>query len=229
MTGFVLLLSILVQPGQPSIQGSGPPIAHEHVMDESDVDSLTAALQPFETVFVAAIDGVPAPRAERESFLRGFHDAFGEKSLRTERMRKGASQAVPDESLPNRMRLVAEEEGARWAARIGIAWLAPPADSAGAGASDSIARAWPGLRAAVRVRLSPSAGRGGETGVRTIEFEYRLRFPSGHPVDASYYQLAGRQVAFLALEALQRPEGRLDDDQRLILEDTLREPAPSSR
>jgi hypothetical protein len=219
MIGFVLLLSLLVQPGQPSIQGSGPPIAREHIVNESDMDSVMAALQPFESVFVSAIDGVPAARDERERFLRGFRDAFGEKSLRTERLRKGASQAVSDEPLVNRMRLVAEEDAARWALRIGIEWQAPPLDSVnlGAGASDSIARAWPGLRAAVRVRLSPSGGQGEETGVRTIEFEYRVRFPAGHPVDASYYQLAGRQVAFLG------------DDQRLVLEDTLREPVPASR
>ncbi len=232
MTLIVLLFALLFLPGPAPrpIEGSGPPIAREHVMDEQDVDSLSAALRSFDPVFVSGIDGVPASRAERERFLGGFRDAFGEKTLTTERVRRGAGAAVPGEALQNRMQLVTDEDGARWSVRIRIAWIAPLADSASAAASpDSLTRAWPGLGADVRVLLMPLGGRERETGIRSVEFDYRLRFPAGHPVDASYYQLAGRQVAFLALEALHRPEGRLDDDQRLVLEDTRREPAPAAR
>jgi hypothetical protein len=49
-----------------------------------------------------------------------------------------------------------------------------------------------------------------------------LRFPAGHPVDAAYYQQAGRQVAFLVLEAVHRARGELGDDQRLRLEGARR-------
>ena len=56
-----------------------------------------------------------------------------------------------------------------------------------------------------------------------------LRFPAGHPVDAAYHQLAGRQVAAVVMEAVQRARGELGEDRRLKLEQTRRVAPPATR
>ena len=99
--------------------------------------------------------------------------------------------------------------------RVRLEWFTPR-DSA----ADSLARAWPGQGARVTVTADwPEGTRLAPPALPRTEW---LRFPPGHPVDAAYYQHAGWQVGFLALEAVQRARGDLDDDQRLRLEDARR-------
>lgn len=241
MTRVPLVLALLLcfQPGPRPIEGSGTPVEREHTLKEADVDSLASAMQPFDLVFVAGLEGLPGAAREREAFLKGFRDAFEEKTLPTERVRKKTGGIVAGDPLRNHMRLAADEESARWLARIKLAWRVPAPDSArhvpdsarpARGGADSLARAWPGLGAQVGVGLERSGdGEGGGPGPPATALDFQLRFPAGYPVDAAYYQHAGRQVAFLVLEALHRPGGWLDDDERLRLEDTRRESAVPQR
>jgi len=228
----VLALLLGFQPGPRPIEGSGKPVEREHTLTEADVDSLASAMQAFDLVFVAGLDGLPGAAREREAFLKGFRDACGEKTLPTERVRKKTGEVVPGEPLRNHMRLAADEGSARWLARIKLGWRVPAPDSAqpARGGADSLARAWPGLGARVGLGLEWNGddnGRG--PGPPPAALDFQLRLPAGHPVDAAYYQHAGRQVAFLVLEALHRPGGWLDDDERLRLEDTRREPSAPLR
>ena len=227
---FLLLALLLRSPPEPRpIAGSGKPVEREHILKESDVDSLASAMQAFDLVFVAGLEGLPGAAREREAFLKGFRDAFDEKTLPTERVRKKTGGVAAGEPLRNHMRLATDEESARWLARIKLGWRVPAPDSAqpARGGADSLARAWPGLGVQVGVGLEWNGdhkGRGpGAPPPAALDFQ--LRLPTGHPVDAAYYQHAGRQVAFLVLEALHRPGGWLDDDERLRLEDTRREAA----
>jgi hypothetical protein len=226
---FLLLALLLRFPPEPRpIEGSGKPVEREHTLTEADVDSLASAMQAFDLVFVAGLEGLPGAAREREAFLKGFRDAFREKTLPTERVRKKTGGVVAGEPLRNHMQLAVDEGSARWLVRIKLGWRVPAADSAWAarGGADSLARAWPGLGAQVRVGLEwngDDEGRG--PGPPAAALDFQLRLPPGHLVDAAYYQHAGRQVAFLVLEALHRPGGWLDDDERLRLEDTRRESA----
>ncbi len=231
MTFLCLVLALLfAQESVPrSIEGFSKPASRPHTMEESDVDSIAATLERFAPVYVAGIEGVPLRPPERDRFLEGFRAAFVEKDLPTERVEKTGA-IVAAEPLRNRVQLVGDESGAQWLVRIRIEWLAPDRDSLGEArdAGDSLAAAWPGLRAHVRVSLEWN-GSEPRRGGTTAPLEEWLRLPSGHPVDAAYFQHAGRQIALLALEALHRPDGLLDDDQRVKLEDTRREPPPALR
>jgi hypothetical protein len=228
---FLLLALLLGVPAEPrSVEGQGKPAARPRDMDETEVDSLAASMERLESVYVAAIDGVPAEARLREAFLKGFHEAFGEKTLATERVARKTGAATAGEPLLNHMQLVVDDDGARWLVRVAVQWLVPPPDSTQARGSpaDSLARAWPGLGVHVKLEIERNEDSPGR-GAKTVPVEQWLRLPAGHPVDAAYYQHAARQVALVALETLHRPGGWLDDNQRLMLEDARREPAAAAR
>ncbi len=217
MTRLFLLLGVVLLQLNPEVTGN-PRTRGErlHVMDEAEVDSLAPTTGLRVPVLVEALEGLPAAKAEHEAFLKGFRGAFQERELPTERVAKRTGQVSPGSPLRNGLRLAegVDEKGA-WSVRVRLDWLAAP-DSAG----DSLARAWPGRSARLTVTAGwPEGTRLPPPAVPRVDW---LRFPAGHPVDAAYYQHAGWQVGFVALEAVLRAKGELGDDQRLRLEDTRR-------
>jgi hypothetical protein len=222
MTRLLLLLGFVLLQTSPDVTSNpGSPIKPPHVMDEAEVDSLMPTTGARIPVLVEALEGVPVAPRERDAFLRGFRGAFQEREIPTERIVKKTGAVKPGAPLRNELRL-AEGDGEKgaWSVRVQLEWFAPQ-DSA----ADSLARAWPGRGARVTVTAGwPEGTRLPPPSLPRTEW---LRFPPGHPVDAAYYQNAGWQVGFLALEAVQRAKGDLNDDQRLRLEDTRRiTPAP---
>jgi len=224
MTRLFLLLGIVLLQVSPEITSSPRPMVERpHFMEEAEVDSLMPTTGARVPVLVEALEGVPTVPAEREAFLRGFRGAFLEREIPTERVVKRTGEVRPGAPLRNGLRLAegVEEKGA-WNVRVRIEWFAYPDSTA-----DSLARAWPGRSARVTVTAGwPEGTRFVPPAQPRTEW---LRFPTGHPVDAAYYQHAGWQVGFLALEAVQRAKGDLNDDQRLRLENTRRVAAPVAR
>ena len=217
MTRLLLLLGIVLLQTTPDVTSNpGNPIRAPHVMDEADVDSLMPTTGARDPVLVEALEGLPAAPRERDAFLKGFRGAFQEREIPTERIAKKTGVVRPGTPLRNGLRLAegVDEKGA-WSVRVRLDWFAPQ-DSA----ADSLVRAWPGRGAQVTVTAGwPEGTRSPPPALPRTEW---LRFPSGHPVDAAYYQHAGWQVGFLALEAVLRANGDLNDDQRLRLDDTRR-------
>jgi len=217
MTRLLLLLGIVLLQISPDITGSPrTPVKPPHVMDEAEVDSLTPTTGARAPVLVDALEGAPAAPREREAFLRGFRGAFQEREIPTERIVKQTGAVRPGAPLRNGLRLAegVDEKGA-WSVRVRLEWFAPQD-----GAVDSLTRAWPGRGARVTVTAGwPEGTRIMPPALPRTEW---LRFPTGHPVDAAYYQHAGWQVGFLVIEAVQRARGDLNDDQRLRLDDTRR-------
>ncbi len=232
MTWLWLVLGLLfAQESIPrSVEGFSKPVSRPHTMEEADVDSIAATLERFETVLVASLDGAPEGSRDRERFFEGFREAFTEKDLAVERVARRTGTVGRAEELQNHIRLVGDETSALWIARVRVEWITPPPEGlrGARDAADSLARAWPGLRAHVKVTLEWN-GTDPRRGGGAAPLDQWLRLPAGHPVDAAYYQHAGRQVALLVLEALHRPDGLLDDDQRVKLEDAEREPPPALR
>ena len=217
MTRLLLLLGIVLLQTLPDVTGNPPrPIEPPHVMDEAEVDSLTPTTGARVPVLVEALEGAPVTPRERDAFLRGFRGAFQERQIQTERVVRKTGAVRPGAPLRNGLRLSegVDEKGA-WSVRVRLEWFAPQ-DSA----ADSLVRAWPGWGA----RVTVTANWPEETRIRppALPRTEWLCFPAGRPVDAAYYQHAGWQVGFLALEAVQRARGELNDDQRLRLEDTRR-------
>jgi len=217
MTRLFLLLGIVLLQISPEVTGlPNVPPERQRFMDEAEVDSLTPTTGARVPVMVEALEGAPAAPREREAFLKGFRSAFQERELRTERVMKKTGALRPGAPLRNGLRLAegVDEKGA-WSVRVRLEWFTPQDSTA-----DSLARAWPGRGARVTVTAGwPEGTRIMPPALPRTEW---LRFPAGHPVDAAYYQHAGWQVGFLALEAVQRARGELNDDQRLRLEDTRR-------
>jgi hypothetical protein len=217
MTRLFLLLGIVLLQISPDITGNPRNQARPpHLMDEAEVDSLMPTTGVRVPVLVEALEGAPVAPRERDAFLRGFRGAFQEREIPTERVAKKTGAVSPGAPLRNGLRLAegVDEKGA-WSVRVRLEWFVPQ-DSA----ADSLVRAWPGRGARVTVTAGwPEGTRIPPPALPRTEW---LRFPSGHPVDAAYYQHAGWQVGFLALEAVQRAKGDLNDDQRLRLDDTRR-------
>ena len=217
MTRLLLLLGIVLLQLSPSVTGNPrSPVERQRLTDETETDSLELPTGGQVPVLVEALDGAPVAPLERDAFLRGFRGAFQEREIQTERLVKKTGAVRPDAPLRNCLRLAegVDEKGA-WSVRVRLEWFAPQDSTA-----DSLARAWPGRSA----RVTVTAGWPEETRIRppALPRTEWLRFPAGHPVDAAYYQRAGWQVGFLALEAVQRAKGDLNDDQRLRLDDTRR-------
>jgi len=224
MTRLFLLLGIVLLQISPNLTGNPRnPVERPHLMDEAEVDSLMHTTGARIPVLVEALEGAPVAPRERDAFLLGFRGAFQEREIPTERIAKQTGAVRPGALLRNGLRLAegVDEKGA-WSVRVRLEWFAPP-DSA----TDSLTRAWPGRSARVTVTADwPEGTRIRPPALPRTEW---LRFPTGHPVDAAYYQHAGWQVGFLALEAVQRAKGDLNDDQRLRLEDTRRITPAASR
>lgn len=225
VTRLLLLLGLLVLQLPPGVTGEPRGRGERaRVAEETDVDSLTSRTGTLVPVLVESLEGLPAAAAEREAFLRGFRGAFQQRELPTERLAPGTGEAKPGPSLRNGLRLAEgmDEEGA-WRARVRLAWVAPP-DSA----PDERTLAWPGRSARLTVAAAwPEDARKPPPPLTRSEW---LRFPAGHPVDAAYYQHCGWQVGYVALEAVLRAKGDLDDRQRLRLDDTRRlAPPPPPR
>lgn len=227
MTRLFLLLGIVFLQISPEITGNlRGPVERPHTMEEADVDSLAPTTGTRVPVRVEALEGVPVAARERDAFLKGFRGAFLERELATEQVAKTTGAVKPGAVLRNGLRLAeGEDEKGAWTARVRLEWFTP-ADS-GSVRLDSLARAWPGRGARVTVVV------GWPEGPRAVPPEQTrtewLRFPAGYVVDAAYYQQAGRQIAFLTLEAVQRATGDLGDDRRLRLEDTRRIPPLAAR
>ncbi len=224
MTRLFLLLGIVLLQISPGITGNPRnAVTPPHFMDEAEVDSLMPTTGAREPVLVEALEGAPAAPAEREAFLRGLRGAFQEREIPTERVAKKTGAVSPGAPLRNSLRLAegVDEKGA-WSVRVRLEWFAPQ-DSA----ADSLVRA----RSGPGVRVTVTAGwpEGTRIPPPALPRTEWLRFPAGPAVDAAYYQHAGWQVGFLALEAVQRAKGDLDDDQRLRLEGTRRIPPPATR
>jgi len=224
MTRLFLLLGIVLLQNSPDITARPRTVIERpHNMDEAEVDSLMPTTGIRVPVLVEALEGAPVAPRERDAFLRGFRGAFQEREIPTEWIAKKTGAVRPGAPLRNGLRLAegVDEKGA-WSVRVRLEWFAPQ-DSA----ADSLARAWPGRGARVTVTAGwPEGTRIMPPALPRTEW---LRFPTGHPVDAAYYQHAGWQVGFLALEAVQRARGDLNDDQRLRLEDTRRITPAASR
>ena len=224
MTRLLLLLGIVLLQISPDITVSPrTPVKPPHVMDEAEVDSLTPTTGARVPVLVDALEGAPVAPRERDAFLRGFRGAFQEREIPTESIVKKTGAVRPGALLRNELRLAegVDEKGA-WSVRVRLEWFAPQDSTA-----DSLARAWPGRSARVTVTAGwPEGTRFLPPALPRTEW---LRFPTGHPVDAAFYQHAGWQVGFLALEAVQRAKGDLNDDQRLRLDDTRCVTPPASR
>ena len=227
VTRLLVLLGIVLLQISPEVPGTlRGPLEHPRATEEADVDSVDPTTGMRVPVRVETVENVPAAAPEREAFLRGFRGAFLERVLATERVAAKTGEVKPGPSLRNAFRLAeGEDEQGAWRVRVWLDWFTP-SDSGSAGA-DSLARAWPGRGARVTV------GVGWPEGPRAVPPEATrtewLRFPAGHPVDPAYYQQAGRQVAFLALEAVERATGDLGEGQRLKLEDTRRLPPVAPR
>jgi hypothetical protein len=224
MTRLLLLLGIVLLQTLPGVTGNPrTPIEPPHVMDEAEVDSLMPTTGSRVPVLVEALEGAPALPGERDAFMRGFGGPFLEREIPTERVTKKTGAVRPGAPVLNGLRLAegVDEKGA-WSVRVRVEWSVP-ADSAG----DSLFRAWPGRSAHVTVTVGwPEGTRVPPPLPPRLEW---LRFPAGHPVDAAYFQQAGWQVGFLALEAVLRAKGDLGDDQRLRLEDARRVTPPATR
>jgi hypothetical protein len=217
MMRFFMLLGIVLLQISPGFTGNPRnPVERPHFRDEAEVDSMMPTTGALVPVLVEALEGMPLAPLEREAFLRGFGGAFQEREIPTERVVKRTGVIRPGAPLRNRLRLAegVDEKGA-WSVWVRLEWFAPP-DSA----TDSLTRAWPGRSARVNVTVGWPEG----TRIRppALSRTESLRFPTGHPVDAAYYQHIGWQVGFLVLEAVQRAKGDLNDDQRLQLENTYR-------
>jgi hypothetical protein len=227
MTRLLLLFGLVFLQIAPDVPGTlRGPLERPRATAPADEDSLTTLTGERTPVRVESIENVPAAAREREAFLRGFRGTFLEGALATERVAKPGGAVRPGPSQPNPLRLAeGDEERGAWRVRVRLDWFTP-ADSGGA-AVDTLARAWPGRGARVTVVVAwPEGPRALPPAQTRTEW---LRFPAGHPVDAAYYHQAGRQVAFLALEAVQRAAGRLGEDQRLRLEDARRVPPVAAR
>jgi hypothetical protein len=228
MTHVLVLLALLLGiPDTPEPGGgSHPPADRVHSMTEADVDSLTPTTGALLPVLVVALEPQLSERSNRDGFLRGFEGAFGEGAFPTERVARRTGAVRTAAPLRNRFRLgEVDEEPAAWTARVKVEWVVPAPDSAAA--RDSLARAYPGLGARVAFEVQePGDAR---PGARPLPHTESLRFSVGHPVDAAYYRHAGRQVAFLVLEALHRAQGLLNDDQRVRLENTRRAAGAAAR
>jgi hypothetical protein len=221
-----LLLGIVLLQISPSTTGEPRnPIAPQRQVDEADADadSLAPATGARVPVLVESLEGVPVAPAEREAFLKGFRWALQEREIPTERVVKQTGAVRPGSSLRNGLRLAegVDEQGA-WRVRVRIEWSVPRDSTA-----DSLARAWPGRCALVTVTAGwPEGTRRPPPALPRTE---QLRFPAAHPVDAAYYQHAGWQVGFLALEGVLRAKGDLNDDERLRLDDTRRSAPAAAR
>ncbi len=233
MKRVLLLLAFVLLQGQvdPTVRPQKP-MERPRVMEESNVDSLLPTTGAASVVNVPALEGVPADPRAQAAFLKGFHDAFREGDLRIERVAKTGGKARPGETLHNRFRLAeAGEDKDTWTARVRLEWFAPRPDTVpGRGAeAESLARIYPGIgvRVELEVRPPPDAGNGGPDKPAATS-AVTLRFPVGHPVDAPYWQLAGRQVGFVLLEAVHRADGDLTEEQRLVLENARRLPPASA-
>lgn len=239
MNRLLLLLGLVLLQVSPELTGhSRIPTERQHVMDEAEVDSLMPTTGALVPVWVEALEGVPAAAADREAFLKGFRGRFREREAPGERLARRDGTWRPDAKLALPLRLADEpEERNAWTARVRLDWQAPR-DSA----ADSTARAWPGLAARVTVTaLAPEDASPRAAAARTLALHAPrvewLRFPAGHPVDAPYHQLVGRQVAAVVMEAVQRARGELGEDRRVRLERTTRlappeaaaRPAPPAR
>jgi hypothetical protein len=230
MSRLLPLLGLVLLQVSPELSGhSNIPTERPRTMDEAEVDSLmpmTGALVP---VWVETIEGVPADAAAREAFLAGFRGRFREREVPGERYARRDRAWRPGAPVSCRLRL-ADEPGERgaWTVRVRLAWRVPRDSTA-----DSTARAWPGLAAHVSVtavapEASPARVLAAPRAPDAPREEW-LRFPPGHPVDAAYHRLAGRQVAALVMEAVQRARGELGEDRRLRLEQTERGVPPAAR
>ena len=225
MSRLLLLLGLALLQVTPELTGhSNNPVERPHVLDEADVDSLTPVTGERVPVRVDAIEGVPAAARERDAFLKGFRGAFVERALASERVERRTGVLRRGGTLRNGLRLAdAPDEKGAWGVRVWLEWFTPQDSTL-----DPLFRPWPGRGARVTVTVArPEVEAKGAAAVPRAATPdapraATLRFPAGHPVDAAYYQQAGRQVGFLALEAVLRARGDLDDDQRLRLEDTRR-------
>ena len=221
MNRLLLLLGLVLLQVSPELTGhSRIPTERQHVMDEAEVDSLMPTTGALVPVWVEALEGVPAAAADREAFLKGFRGRFREREAPGERLARRDGTWRPDAKLALPLRLADEPEERN-------AWTA---------------RAWPGLAARVTVTaLAPEDASPRAAAARTLALHAPrvewLRFPAGHPVDAPYHQLVGRQVAAVVMEAVQRARGELGEDRRVRLERTTRlappeaaaRPAPPAR
>jgi hypothetical protein len=227
MTRLLLLLGIVFLQIAPEITGNvRGPVERPRTMEESNVDSLMPTTGTQVPVRVETLENVPVAVPERDAFLKGFRGAFLERELATERVAKQTGAVKPGSRLRNPLRLAeGDDEKGAWRVRVRLDWFTP-SDSGSVGV-DSLARAWPGRGARVTIVV------GWPEGPRVLPPEQTrtewLRFPAGHPVDRAYYQQAGRQVAFLTLEVVERATGDLGEDQRLRLEDTRRVPPVVAR
>jgi len=219
LCGLVLLQALPDIPGHAVI-----PTERPHELTEAEMDSLAPMTGAPVPVWVEAIEGVPVAAAEREAFVHGFRSRFRDREVPSERLARRDSIWRPDTPVLCDLRLADEpgEKGA-WTARVRLDWKVPRDATA-----DSTTRAWPGLGARVTVTVSapePTSTRSlapARAVAPPAPHAAWLRFPSGHPVDAAYHQLAGRQVAAMVMEAVQRARGHLGEDRRLRLEQTQR-------
>ncbi len=223
MSRLLLLLGIVLMQALPDLPGHTViPTERPHEMDEAEVDSLMPTTGAPVPVWVETIEGVPAAPAGREAFVKGFRGRFGEREVPSERFARRDRVWKPDAPVVCGLRLAdgPDDKGA-WTVRVRLAWRVPRDSTA-----DSTARAWPGLEVGVTVTaLAPASGSWRELAQTVAPPAPRtewLRFPAGHPVDAAYHQLAGRQVAAVVMEVVQRERRELGEDRRLRLEQTLR-------
>jgi hypothetical protein len=230
MNRLVLLLGLVLLQALPDVPGHAIiPTERPQVMDEADVDSLAPTIGAPVPVWVVRYERGLPEASERKAFARGFNDRFREREMPSERFVRRDSVWKPDAPVVCNLRLADEpgEKGA-WTAHVWLDWHAPRDSTA-----DSTARAWPGLLARVSVTVAApeptSALAPAQPVAPAAPHEEWLRFPAGHPVDAAYHQLAGRQVAAVVMEAVQRARGELGEDRRLRLEQTERVCPPAAR
>ena len=226
-----LLALALMMPAQTSPEltgGSAKRVQRVRSMEEGDLDALTVRTGAPSPVALT-LEGLPAAAGAREAFERGVRASFTARELATERVARRGGAARDGGPLRNRFLLGAEGADPRaWGARLRLQWFVPP-DSL-RGVADSLSHAWPGLGVRVVIETQEPAPQEAREDAREVprfaphpgRSAAVLLLPSGHPVDAAYYQHAGSQVALLLLEALHRADGDLDDDQRLRLDDALR-------
>lgn len=217
MIRLLALLGIVLLQIEPGVTRVPPRLIEpQHFRDEAEVDSLMPTTGVRVPVLVDALDGLPVGPRERAAFLQGFRGAFQEGEIPTEFVAVKTGAVRPGTPVRNELRLAegVDEKGA-WSVRVRLEWFAPR-DSA----ADSLSRAWPGRSARVTVTVGwPEGTHVTPPALPRAEW---LGFPAGPPADAAYYQHAGWQVGLLVLEAVQRTQGDLGDEQRLRLDDPRR-------
>jgi hypothetical protein len=171
---------------------------------------------------LTSIEGLPTDPLAARAFMAGLRGAFSEDDYPTEVADVKERMRGAKEPLTNRFRLAEGDAfGDEWRVQVTVmgwwgvgAGVAPPADTAGARSRGA------GLRVNIAV-LSPAAA---EVGARPIPTREDLSLEVPLEPRGKFFAHAGRMVGLLAIEALHRQSGDLDETTRLRLDRTERSP-----